>query len=166
MWTVLICHNVKQIFKIHIHISHNCLVAHWNKHWNCLTGLTHFLCTAKEPTQSRSGEGKINTHKYGVSIMIYRVFFLTGPPPSKCWPLSNWFQKNVKSPRLAPPNDWKTSKCLAKWIWFQHLENLGGASPSKFGGASLETFSGEGQLKKPPCKRSYSPSLDPFKEAL
>ena len=31
-------------------------------------------------------------------------------------------------------------------------EIRGGGSPSKFGGgASLETFSGEGQLKKPPC---------------
>ena len=34
-------------------------------------------------------------------------------------------------------------------------EIRGGASPSKFGGASLETFSGEGQLKKSPCKILY-----------
>ena len=53
----------------------------------------------------------------------------------------------VKS-QTSPSHDQKTSKCLAKWIWLQHL---GGASPSKFGGASLETLSGEAQLKKTPC---------------
>ena len=44
------------------------------------------------------------------------------------------------------------SKCLAKCIWFQHLEKLGGGPvQANLGGASLETFSGEGQLKKSPC---------------
>ena len=37
--------------------------------------------------------------------------------------------------------------CLEKWIWFQHLENLGGASQSKFGGGQSR---GEAQLKKHP----------------
>ena len=40
-------------------------------------------------------------------------WFFNWPSPefAKCWPVSNWFQKNVKSPRLAPPpNDRKKAK--------------------------------------------------------
>ena len=41
---------------------------------------------------------------------------------------------------------------LRTWAWFQHLEKLGGGPvQANLGGASLETFSGEGQLKKSPC---------------
>ena len=36
-------------------------------------------------------------------------------------------------------------------MWFQHVDKLEGASPSKFVGASLETLSEGGQLKKSPC---------------
>ena len=42
---------------------------------------------------------------YGVLVYgSYRVIFLTGPPPefAKCWPVSNWFQKNVRVPDWPP----------------------------------------------------------------
>ena len=43
----------------------------------------------------------------------------------------------------------KTSKCLAKWIRFQHLEKLGGPVHANLGGgASIETLSGGGPVKK------------------
>ena len=56
MWTVLICHNVKQIFKIHIHISHNCLVAHWNKHWTVWQGFLTSYVLLKSQRKSEEGE--------------------------------------------------------------------------------------------------------------
>ena len=80
----------------------------------------------------------------------YRVFFLTGPPPefAKCWPVSNWFQKNIRVSDWPPLMSEKKSKCLVILI----LRRLRGGPVEGFmGGASLQTFSGEGQLKKTPC---------------
>ena len=46
------------------------------------------------------------------------------------------------------PHDRKT--CLEKWMWFQHLENLGSDSPSKFGGCqSRDIFRGVPVKKHP-----------------
>ena len=44
-------------------------------------------------------------HNISYISNTYRVFFLTGPPPefAKCWPVSNWFQKNVRVPDWPPP---------------------------------------------------------------
>ena len=43
--------------------------------------------------------------------------------------------------------------CLGKWIGLPNLENLGGASPSKFGGCQLK--------KKSPCMyRTLAPSTN------
>ena len=41
--------------------------------------------------------------------------FFNWPPPefAKCWPVSNWFKKNVRVPDFPPPCDRKTTKCLA-----------------------------------------------------
>ena len=66
------------------------------------------------------------------SPCIIQGVFYNRPPLefAKCWPVSNWFWKNVRVPDCPPPHDQKMSKCVAKWIWFQHLEKLGGASPS------------------------------------
>ena len=40
----------------------------------------------------------------GAWYVTYRVFFFKWDSPefAKCWPVSSWFKKNVKSPRLAP----------------------------------------------------------------
>ena len=84
---------------------------------------------------------------------LYRVIFLTGTPLNllSVGRLVTDFKKTSES-QTGPPFDRKTSKCLAKWIWFQHQENLGGSQSKQiWGGASLETFSGGGQLKKTPC---------------
>ena len=55
------------------------------------------------------------------------------------------------------------TKYLAKWLWFQCQENLGGggAVQANLSGASLETFSGEAQLKKKPSSLKVD-EIDPF----
>ena len=42
---------------------------------------------------------------------------------------------------------------LRTWMWFSYLEDLGGGQSRHFWGASLETYSGGGQLKKHPVFR-------------
>ena len=67
---------------------------------------------------------------------------------AKCWLECNWFQKkNVKSPRLAPPNDRKKSKCLVTLILRRFR---GGAVEGFMGGQSRHIFRG-GPVKKTPC---------------
>ena len=68
-----------------------------------------------------------------------------------------WFQKTSES-QTGPPYDRKTSKCLAKWIWFQHLKNLGwGPVQANLGGGQSKQIwgggqsRGEAQLKETPC---------------
>ena len=48
-------------------------------------------------------------------------------------PRSEWVSQSLTS--IA--NDRKTSKCLAKWIWFQHLENLGGGQSKQIWGGPV-----------------------------
>ena len=75
--------------------------------------------------------------------MIQGVFFNWASPEfAKCWPVSILF-----SHRLAPPNDRKKSKFLVILILRRFR---GGPVEGFMGGASLETFSGEAQLKKKP----------------
>ena len=78
-------------------------------------------------------------------------FNWASPQFAKCWPVSNWFQKNVRVPDWPPPNDRKQSKCLVILILRRFR---GGPVEGFLGGASLETFSGEAQLKKSPCMLS------------
>ena len=55
--------------------------------------------------------------------------------------------KNVRVPDW-PPHDRKNSKCLRTSMWFSYLKYLGGPVEAFSGGASLETFSGDGPVKK------------------
>ena len=80
------------------------------------------------------------------------MIFLTGPPLnllSVGWKVTD-FKKTLESQtsRLAPPNDRKKSKCLMILI---RRRFRGGPVEGFTGGASLEKFSGEAQLKKSPC---------------
>ena len=90
-------------------------------------------------------EEVIHAGNEDLQFELQGVFFNWASPEfAKCWLVSNWFKKKKRqSPRLAPPNDWKTSKCLAKCIWFQHLENLrGGQSKHIWGGPVSRHFQG------------------------
>ena len=76
--------------------------------------------------------------------------FFNWPSPefAKCGPVSNWFKKNRRVPDWPPLIIEKKSKCLVILILRRFR---GGPVEGFMGGASVETFSGEGQLKKPPC---------------
>ena len=78
------------------------------------------------------------------------MIFLTGPPLnllSVGWNVTD-FKKNVRVPDWPPPYDQKKSKYLVILI---RRRLRGGPVEGFMGGASLETFSGEAQLKKTPC---------------
>ena len=77
------------------------------------------------------------------------MIFLTGPPLnllSVGWKVTD-FKKTFESQTGPPPNDRKKSKCLVILI---RRRFRGGPVEGFMGGASLETFSGEAQLKKSP----------------
>ena len=76
-------------------------------------------------------------------------FNWASPEFAKCWPVSNWFQKNVKSPRLAPPLIGKRLSVWRSEYDSNMIPNFGGGRQSKqiWGGQSR----GEAQLKKTPC---------------
>ena len=71
--------------------------------------------------------------------------FFNWPSPefAKCWPVSNWFQKNVRVPDWPPP---VIEKRLSVWrseYDYNTKKIQGGASPSKFGGGqSRDIFRG------------------------
>ena len=87
-----------------------------------------------------------------ISCVIYRVFFLTGPP-LKCWPVRNWFRKNVRVPDW-PPYDQKKPKCLRTSMWFSYLQDLGGASRGIFGGGQTR---GKARSKRRPSEMEVAP---------
>ena len=72
---------------------------------------------------------------------------------AKCWPVSDWFQKNVEVPD-GPPLGIKNVKVFGiSPLSAANFFKVGGWGPVRafFGGGSMETFSGEAQLKKSPC---------------
>ena len=82
-------------------------------------------------------------------------FNWASPEFAKCWPVSDLFQKNVNVPDWPPlgiknvklfgisPLSAAILRTFSKW-------GGGGAVRAFFGGASLETCSGEAQLRKSP----------------
>ena len=86
----------------------------------------------------------------------YRVVFFNWASPefAKCWPVSNWFQKNIRVPDW-PPIGIENVKVFGispfSAAILRTFPKQGGPVEAILGGASLKTFSGEAQLKKPPC---------------
>ena len=74
--------------------------------------------------------------------------FFNWPPPefAKCWPVSNWFKKNVRVPDWPPL--WSENACLSKWMWFHHFESLGGRPVEAFFGGGQSRGGGGGAVKK------------------
>ena len=78
---------------------------------------------ARGPTRLRNSEF---TQIFWVfPVYIQGVVF--NWPPLNLLSVGRWvtdFKKTLES-QTGPPSDRKTHKCLAKWMWFQHLESLG-----------------------------------------